>query len=309
MPDAAELADVFLRITGAFYTFAGVIATRAGMTAHFLDRAIAAISLKPPQPAETARTAWLIASSAVVLAGGLLLLAGLEIAAWVFAASALAQAVYLTYLAPRFFDVADPPDPQGRRQTTNAFYVYAVATAFVIWAASRGWLSPLADTSPYVLAAVAAGLLLYGGWVAKTLWGTPKQPSHGGSGLLDDDYAAETRPPHESLRIKVMCDYQCDPLWGLDDGYGCFSPRDLEISPELAADLEQWAAAYDSSFDADDPAMSRWSEAEIEAHEAEGHRLAVRLQRELPDRVVFAFDRHVGVLEVRAEADGAAPPA
>ena len=63
-------------------------------------------------------------------------------------------------------------------------------------------------------------------------------------------------PPHESKRIKVMADYRCDPLWALDEErYGCFAPEMIDLSPELTADLNAWAAAYDTSFNADDPAQ------------------------------------------------------
>ena len=58
-------ADIALRMIGAFYVFAGIVATRAGLTSHFMDRALAAISGEKPKRAETARTVWMIASSAV----------------------------------------------------------------------------------------------------------------------------------------------------------------------------------------------------------------------------------------------------
>ncbi len=59
----------------------------------------------------------------------------LDIAPWLFVISSIGQAVYLFVLAPRYFDVVDPPDEQGRRQTTNAFVIYVAATTLVVWAA------------------------------------------------------------------------------------------------------------------------------------------------------------------------------
>ena len=104
MGETIELTDVVLRIIGAFYAFGGFVATRAGLMSQFIDQAIAAIALKKPTRTETAQNAWLIATAALVLIGGVLLLAGLQLAAWVFVASSLGQAAYIYYVAPRFFD-------------------------------------------------------------------------------------------------------------------------------------------------------------------------------------------------------------
>ena len=104
MGETIELTDVVLHIVGAFYAFGGFVATRAGLMSQLIDQAIAAIALKKPSRTETAQNAWLIATAALVLIGGVLLLAGLQLAAWVFVASSLGQAAYIYYLAPRFFD-------------------------------------------------------------------------------------------------------------------------------------------------------------------------------------------------------------
>lgn len=300
MPESIELTDIFLRVIGAFYAFAGFVATRAGLTSYFLDRAIAAIAAKKPTPIENAQNAWLVAASALVLAGGVLLLAGLEIAAWVFAASTLGQAAYIFVIAPRYFDREDPPDPRGRQQTTNAFVIYAAATAFVAWAAWRGRLTPMQDASTAELIAVAAALLLYAGYVARLLWWNPRAPA--GGGLLGATSDAPSRPLHESKRVKVMADYGCDPLWALDeDLYGCFAPEDLALSPELTHGLRAWAAAYDGALNGDDPAASLWSDAQHAAHAAEGHSLAVRLKRERPDLSIYVLDGDTGVVEIHVD--------
>lgn len=303
MPETIELTDIFLRVLGAFYAFAGFVATRAATTSHFLDRAIAAIAAKKPSRMETAQTAWLLSASALVLVGGILLLAGLQLAAVAFIASSLGQALYIFILAPRYFDREDPPDPRGRRQTTNAFVIFSAATAFVVWAAWRGRLTPLGEASTTEIAAVGAALLLYAGYVVRTLWGMPRSPAGAGwsSGFgLDSDTPA--RPLHESKRIKLMADYACDPIWAMDDDiYGCFPPEDLNLSADLTDAIKAWAAAYETSIDLDDPSTSLWSDAQRAQHEAEGRRLAVRLKRELPDLTVFAHTSAVGVVEVHAD--------
>ena len=121
MLETIELTDVVLRVIGAFYAFAGYVATRSAMMSRFLDQAIAAIAAQKPKPLETAQNALLLATSALVLIGGVLLLAGIELAAWAFAISTLGQAAYIYYLAPRFFDAVDPVAAGGRRQTYGCF--------------------------------------------------------------------------------------------------------------------------------------------------------------------------------------------
>ena len=299
MADSIELTDIALRVIGAFYAFAGFVATRAGLTSHFLDRAIAAISMKKTSRQESLQTAWLIAGAVIVYTGGVLLLAGLEAAVFMFALSALAQSIYIYSVAPRYFDVEDPPGPKGRRQTTNAFVIYSAATAFVVWAMWHGRLTPLSHASQTELIAVAGALLLYGGYLLRALLSAPRAPSANPFAAFSSD--GPSLPPHESNRIKVMADYGCDPLWALDEErYGCFSPDLIEISEELRSDLKNWAEAYDRSLDMADPATSNWTDEQSAAHEREGRQLALRLKRERPDLVVYVLEAEIGVVEIQA---------
>jgi hypothetical protein len=300
--ETVELTDVVLRIIAAFYAFGGFVATRAGLMSQIIDQAIAAIALKKPTRIETAQNAWLIATAALVLIGGVLLLAGLQLAAWVFVASSLGQVAYIFYVAPRFFD-QDDASGGGRRATTNAFVIYLAATAFILWAAYRGRLVTLDEASTPALIAVGAGLLLYAGYVARALWWSPRKGRDSDDGAVLRPFPDEpSLPPHESRRIKVMADYGCDPLWALDEErYGCFAPEMIDLSPELTADLNAWAADYDTSFNANDPARGVWSEERYAAHAAEGRRLAGRLKRERPDLMVYVMDTDIGVVEVHAD--------
>lgn len=161
--------DIGLRIVGTFYAFAGVIATRAAITSSFLDRALSQISMKKTPFRETAQTAWLIAASLIVLAGGAALMLKLGLAVWLFLLSAVLQALYIFLVAPRFFDVADPPDAVGRQRTTNAFVIYLAATALVVWAFAAGRLLRLDQLPPPALLGTASTLLLYVGYVVWTL--------------------------------------------------------------------------------------------------------------------------------------------
>ena len=301
MPETIEITDVFIRIIGGFYAFAGFVAMRAAMTSHFLDRAIAAISGGKPSRIETAQAAWLMSAAALIFAGAVLLLAGLDLAAWVFLASALGQAAYIFFVAPRFFDREDPPDPQGRRQTTNAFVIFAAATAFVLWASYRGRLTALDQATPFELAAVGASLLLYGGYVARALLWKPSAPAFGGWGSTDEP-DTPSRPLHTSTRLKLMADCGCDPLWALDDGYyGSFPPELLDLTADLTHAINTWAANYETSISMDDPATDLWNEAQHSAHEAEGRNLAARLKQQLPERTIYLHTRDAGAVEVHAD--------
>ncbi len=294
-----EIADIALRLIGAFYAFAGYVATRAGLTSYFIDRAIAAIALKKPTAAETAQTVWLLGAAMLILAGGVLLMLLLDLAAWAFAASSLAQVAYLFYVAPRYFGVDDPPDPRGRRQSTNAFVVYTAATAFVVWAALTGRLVPWKDVPWQLLAIAGAAVAAH---VARTIWLLAEAPASGPSphsGLANDN-----GPPDPLLtrRVKIMADYECHPLWTLDEGrYGDFAPDTLGLSPELTRDLTAWAEAYTASLNREDPANSLWTEDQHRAHERAGRPLAVRLARERPDLTVYVLDGATGVVEVHAD--------
>ncbi len=136
MGETVELTDVVLRIIGAFYAFGGFVATRAGLMSQIIDQAIAAIALKKPTRTETAQNAWLIATAALVLVGGVLLLAGLQFAAWVFVASPpRAGGLHLLRGAALISIARTNPTASGRRPDTNAFVIYTAATAFILWAA------------------------------------------------------------------------------------------------------------------------------------------------------------------------------
>jgi len=295
-----EPVQVALRLVGAFYAFAGVFVVRAALMSRLLDRAIAAIAAQEPNQAETAREVWLLTQSFLILAGGAALMLLLEISVWLFAAAALGQATYLYVLAPRFLDAKDPPDPDGRRQTRNAYVVYLAATAFVVWAASVGRLVGWDDVPWQATALLGAAVA---GYSAMSTWRFFRllEPAGGTLAAMGADAGPQLRHPSQSRRIKVMADHGCDPLWALDDGlYGSFAPEEIALSSELAADLTRWADAFSCSLNPDDPASSTWTEAQFAAHEEVGRRLAIRIARERPDLEVFYHTRAHGVLEVGA---------
>jgi cytochrome b subunit of formate dehydrogenase len=164
------------------------VAARVALTSHLLDRALAAITLERLRPVERAQTLWLLCSAVLVLAGGIALMLLLELAVWLFLASAAGQALYLAWLAPRYFDAADPPDAKGCRQTANAFVIYTAATAFVVWASYTGRLAPWQELPWPLLALAAAAVAAHAGYVA-WMYGRPLASS---SGPCGDDSGAQS---------------------------------------------------------------------------------------------------------------------
>ena len=300
-----DFTEISLRVIGAFYAFAGYVATRAGLTSHFIDRAIAAIAMKKPPRVETAQTVWLLCAAMIVLAGGVALMLLLDFAPWLFLASALGQAAYIYYVAPRYFDAENPPDAAGRKGSFNAFVLYSAATAFVLWAGYMGKLQSWHELPAPVLAVAVAAVAGHAGYVVWMLarpMGSSSVPSFGAG---PDEGIDPELDRAQSKRIKVMADYDAHPLWALDENvYGDFPPEHLGLSPELTRDLNAWADAYQSSFNRDDPANSHWSAAQHAAHAAEARPLAVRLARERRDLQVYVLEEPVGVVEVHADEAG-----
>jgi hypothetical protein len=160
--------EIIQLLIGGFYVFAGVLVTRVALASHVLDQAIAAISAEKPSRADTLLTAWHLASASIILAGGVALMFRLDVAVWLFLAAAAGQGAYLFVLAPKYFDRIDPPDSSGRRQTTNAFFIYSAATAFVVWCNAQGRLLPWSD---FGWPALAFAGLIVAGHLAYIAWG------------------------------------------------------------------------------------------------------------------------------------------
>ena len=223
-----DFTEISLRVIGAFYAFAGYVATRAGLTSHFIDRAIAAIAMKKPPRVETAQTVWLMCAAMIVLAGGVALMLLLDFAPWLFLASALGQAAYIYYVAPRYFDAENPPDAAGRKGSFNAFVLYSAATAFVLWAGYMGKLQSWHEVPAPVLAVAVAAVAGHAGYVVWMLarpMGSSPMPSFGAG---PDEGIDPELDRAQSKRIKVMADYDAHPLWALDENiYGDFPPEHL----------------------------------------------------------------------------------
>lgn len=84
------------------------------------------------------------------------------------------------------------------------------------------------------------------------------------------------------LKLRLMADYNCHPLWDEGASVGNVDPGDLLISAELKRDLVAWAHAYDATLCSEDPRMSGFRTPEEEQRfESEGAELWRRLRLEL----------------------------
>ncbi|WP_072393105.1 hypothetical protein [Hyphomicrobium sp. CS1BSMeth3] len=310
--------DIVLRVIGAFYALAGFFAARAALTSNLIDQAIAAISMKKTERIETHRTIWLLSLSVLFFAGGACLILLLEPAAWLFGIATLVQILFFLVLGPYYFDVADPPPPEARQRSINAFVVFGACTLLILWAAYMGRLTKLTDAPLLLWGPVAAAIALHIGYILRHTLAPPKRkPGFAAfdSGDDESDIPVDSKLSGADIagsrRIKVMADYGCYPLWAMDEGaIGPFSPQHLGVSMELENDLWSWAAEFDMSFNMDDPAKSSWSDERYRQHVEEGLALARRIKSELPDREVFALDTEGKLIEIdTGSAAGAMPSA
>ncbi|KYC42209.1 hypothetical protein WA1_19690 [Scytonema hofmannii PCC 7110] len=114
-----------------------------------------------------------------------------------------------------------------------------------------------------------------------------------------------------AIKIKLMADYGCDPLWWADaDKVGNIDTAKLSLSQETINRLHKWAKAYNATLNWSDPIDSPgFPSAEAEAaFDEEGISLWKQLQKELaPNYEVVYFSEklskvmtHLSELEVVA---------
>ncbi|GIG57088.1 hypothetical protein Lfu02_14600 [Longispora fulva] len=102
----------------------------------------------------------------------------------------------------------------------------------------------------------------------------------------------------EPRSVRVMADYDCDPLWLIGEGfYANVSPADprLSLTADLAESLRVWAEEYTGTLNRSDPIASGFPTPEAEREfAARGEELARRVRAELSaEWTVFYFDESV----------------
>lgn len=88
----------------------------------------------------------------------------------------------------------------------------------------------------------------------------------------------------KKIKIKLMTDYFCHPIWGLDrDNIGDIDPQTLPLSSETIKRLHKWKETYNAILNRADPATSGFAtRQQEEAFEEEGISLWYQLRQELP---------------------------
>ena len=104
------------------------------------------------------------------------------------------------------------------------------------------------------------------------------------------------RQDDKMKKIKLMPDYGCFPIWGMeDDNFGNIDPYSLPISKSLAEELLEWANKYDKTLNIEEPLNSGFENFEnIEKENIfkyEGEKLFKKLKLELGDQYTVIYPR------------------
>lgn len=237
-----QIFEFVLRLIGAFYFFGSIIGARMITRYSFFDQAIEAISGKPTPWAERLRERLMLAALAPIVAGGLALMFLSPFATWLFGLSAIWQAIYLGWFAPRYLDPNDDPGEEGRAKTWRAFWGYLIATALVLAAAFAGILRGPGDTLALGGLAIATGA--FAGWI---FWSMRNKLKQGASPFA----ALSTNPD--------------DPSEGWDDlsesGFKIREPKDISVVIRPS-----WNDGYLFHTDRDDPISWGWQETYLSQH-------------------------------------------
>ncbi len=237
-----QISEFILRLIGAFYFFGSIIGARMITRYSFLDHALEAISGKPIPWAERFRERLMLAGLVPVVAGGLALMLLSPFATWLFALSAIWQALYLSWFAPRYLDPHDDPGEDGRTKTWRAFLGYLIATALVLAAAFTGILR-----GPYGLLAFGVGAattLAFAGWA---FWSMRNK-----LGINASPFAALTTNPD-------------DPSDGWnnlsENGFKIREPEDISVILRPS-----WNDGYLFRADDNEPVSWGWQEERLSEH-------------------------------------------
>lgn len=279
----AGFPGVLLAVIGLFYIFAGLVLARQVMLDRVLTRAIEMISFEKPSRLERFETAWMTSGAILVFASGAALLVLSGIAVWLFAAALLQQVIYLTWLAPRYFDRDEEPDPAGRRQSINAAFIFGACALGVAAAGLSGKLLPLTGDGMPSLVAAGSMLAIYVVWIAIR----SRMPAgNGGLGA-----GLEPVEPDEALmdmaRIRALSLSPEHWAWPVhieffEDDAEYNSPIRLGLSGKLADELTAWQDEFDAAFEeVDEEPVAIWAEGQQARHVERAAELADAMRAEL----------------------------
>jgi hypothetical protein len=260
---------------GAFYVFAGVVVLRATATDRVIDQVLAALS-DPSAPSEQIRSRVLGIGAFLTLASGASLMLLSPLAVVVFVANVLWQGGYLLW-AERALPPEDESEARGRRQTQNAFVIYAAATAFVLWLATQGLLRPWDGPVAWLATDVAA--MISACVAAWAFINAPRRSRDTGVG----SHVTPTDEPSEDplpVRLRLAPEWNCSPLWNADTGEPVSVYR-LGLSFELAGRIEVWDDTWQATYNEADPAAGGFKDEAVRAvYLAEGRAIVEALRGE-----------------------------
>lgn len=275
-----------LALVGAFYVFASLVLARQIVLDRVLSHALGMITLEKQSRIETHRQVWMGASAVLVGVAGVSLVMQSMLAVWLFCAVLMQQVAYLTWLAPRYFDREEEPDPVGRKQTTNAAILFGAATLGVIAAASAGKLLPVFGAGAFSSLATAAAAAAFAFWIIKQ----QRMPTRGTGGFAADEPDAFEEFDATPLDLASVDGLRLDAEWYESpvlvihaDGGRDFHPAGrLGLSDALADDLEAWQHAFTAACENDgDDMVPVWAAEARDAHFARAEDLALRMSEEL----------------------------
>lgn len=266
MTTAIELG---LRLLGIFYVLAGIVGMRSAVMDHVLDQMLAGITLKPIPRKDTIRR-WIMMVSVLSIAmGGAAIMALSLWAVPLFLVGAVTQSGYL-FWARTAFPPESEDESKGRRQTSNASFIYSGATILVCLAAWFGYLRPWLD--PWALFIPTTGLALAATVGRQLFWKARRVAS------ADDYPEPEPRKiPPPPARVRLAPNWGGYPLRDADTDDGVIYGDYLDT--DLADRLYAWTLAFNGGEDFE--AKEFWAqfdnpEAEA-AHRAEGDALVKEL--------------------------------
>ncbi len=221
--------EILFRLIGAFYLAGAIFGARRMILDATIDKAIAALSMKPQPPMETKRRRIVLAG--VVLAGlsGMALLVGSLWAVPLFALTS-ASHLYLTLWCARYDPPQDPGEVRERSRSNIASIGFAVIGAGVVLLASQGRLADLADPL-WAAIILATGIAI----VAMLVRGMRWMPAAAPTRFLDDDAPLPINGPRY---LSVVANADGWPLRDIETD-DTVDPAEV-LSADLAASLLDW---------------------------------------------------------------------
>lgn len=279
---------------GGLYIVAGAFVLRMMKLDVLMDGLLQALEGKPTSANERWKSAILTAGAYLTLAGGAALATLSFLALPLFLANTVVEGGYLVW-ATRALPPGDADETKGRRQTTNAFVIYAAACAFVVWLSVQGGLRAWpGEVEGLAIELLVVGGITIAGWASVYVpnsWFSRSAAASSGDAAADESgLTSFSKDGHVPTNLRLSPDWQCCPLWDGDTDNNV-SHYQLNLPDDLAERIETWDDTFQATYHADDPSESGFdSDDAWHAYRAEGRLIALELKRCWPGTVYVADD-------------------